>query len=113
MPHQVEAGKPPAVTDNGNYIVDVEFKTPIKDVAAAAKALKNTVGVVDHGLFVGMTYREPLLRAGNLWFVLGEGWEARFWLLPSHCLGIGQANAGHWRTQSGKTLLDLAIVLTC
>lgn len=37
--------------------VAVEFKEPIKDVRAAAKALKNTVGVVDHGLFVDMTYR--------------------------------------------------------
>lgn len=56
--NKVEEGKPPAVTDNGNYIVDVEFKHNIKDVPALAKALKNTVGVVDHGLFVGMTYRE-------------------------------------------------------
>lgn len=38
----------------------VSFKEPIKDVKAAAKALKNTVGVVDHGLFVDMTYRETL-----------------------------------------------------
>ena len=43
-----------AVTDNGNYIVDLHFKEPIKDVNAAAAALKNTVGVVDHGLFCGM-----------------------------------------------------------
>ena len=50
-------GDKPAVTDNGNYIVDLIFKENIKDVPAAAKALKNTVGVVDHGLFVGMTYQ--------------------------------------------------------
>jgi len=46
-----------AVTDNGNYIVDLHFKAPITDVVAAASALKNTVGVVDHGLFVGMSYQ--------------------------------------------------------
>jgi len=48
-------GDEPAVTDNGNYIVDLHFKAPIKDAPAAAAELKNTVGVVDHGLFIGMT----------------------------------------------------------
>merc|ERR1712228_364402 len=38
-------GEDPAVTDNGNYIVDLGFTDPIKD----------PVGVVDHGLFTGMT----------------------------------------------------------
>jgi ribose 5-phosphate isomerase A len=33
-------GDKPAVTDNGNYIVDLIFDSPIKDVRAAAKALK-------------------------------------------------------------------------
>ena len=44
-----------AVTDNGNYIVDLEFTEPIKDVPKAASELKNTVGVVDHGLFIDMS----------------------------------------------------------
>jgi ribose 5-phosphate isomerase A len=44
-----------AVTDNGNYIVDLHFKEPIKDAPAMAQQIKNTVGVVDHGLFCGMT----------------------------------------------------------
>lgn len=48
-------GDEPAVTDNGNYIVDLHFTEPIKDAAAAASELKNTVGVVDHGLFIGMS----------------------------------------------------------
>lgn len=48
-------GDAPAVTDNGNYIVDLEFKSPIEDVEAAAEQLKNTVGVVEHGFFIGMT----------------------------------------------------------
>jgi ribose 5-phosphate isomerase A len=42
------------VTDNGNFIVDLTFTTPIKDVPAAARAIKNIPGVVEHGLFVGM-----------------------------------------------------------
>merc|ERR1712157_85780 len=44
-----------AVTDNGNYIVDLFFEKPIEDAPAAASQLKNTVGVVDHGFFIGMT----------------------------------------------------------
>lgn len=43
-----------AVTDNGNYIVDLYFDKPIRDVQAAAKELKATVGVVEHGVFAGM-----------------------------------------------------------
>jgi len=44
-----------AVTDNGNYIVDLFFKEPIKDAPKAAEELKSLCGVVDHGLFCGMT----------------------------------------------------------
>ena len=44
-----------AVTDNGNYIVDLHFEEPIKDAVAMANEIKSTVGVVDHGLFCGLT----------------------------------------------------------
>ena len=44
-----------AVTDNGNYIVDLHFEEAIKDPVAMANEIKNTVGVVDHGLFCDMT----------------------------------------------------------
>jgi ribose 5-phosphate isomerase A len=44
-----------AITDNGNYIVDLHFKEAIKDAPKMAAELKNTVGVVEHGLFCGMT----------------------------------------------------------
>merc|ERR1712029_1064374 len=44
-----------AVTDNGNYIVDLHFEEAIKDAPKMAEELKNTVGVVDHGLFCDMT----------------------------------------------------------
>jgi ribose 5-phosphate isomerase A len=44
-----------AVTDNGNYIVDLHFDVPIADPPKMAKELKNVCGVVDHGLFCGMT----------------------------------------------------------
>ena len=48
-------GDEPAVTDNGNYIVDLFFTDPIADAPRAAEELKDTVGVVDHGLFCGLT----------------------------------------------------------
>lgn len=48
-------GSEPAVTDNGNFVVDLVFDAPIADAAQAAAELKGTCGVVEHGLFVGMT----------------------------------------------------------
>jgi len=67
-----------AVTDNGNYIVDLFFTSPIKDVAAAAKELKNTVGVVDHGIFDGMT--TAVIVAGKEGIrVAGQGGEKPWW----------------------------------
>ena len=44
-----------AVTDNGNYIVDLHFDEPIKDPRKMAADLKNVCGVVDHGLFCDMS----------------------------------------------------------
>eukprot|EP00475_Leptophrys_vorax_P042221 TRINITY_DN79606_c0_g1_i1.p1 TRINITY_DN79606_c0_g1~~TRINITY_DN79606_c0_g1_i1.p1 ORF type:complete len:303 (-),score=37.42 TRINITY_DN79606_c0_g1_i1:299-1207(-) len=48
-------GDQPYVTDNSNYIVDLYFTTPIKDANAAAKAISDLEGVVDHGLFLNMS----------------------------------------------------------
>ena len=45
-----------AVTDNGNYIVDLFFESPIKDAKQAAIDLKSTVGVVEHGIFQEMAH---------------------------------------------------------
>ncbi|CAJ1378589.1 unnamed protein product [Effrenium voratum] len=47
-------GDQPAVTDNGNYILDLQFTKPIKDPRAAARQLKSTIGVVEHGFFTDM-----------------------------------------------------------
>jgi ribose 5-phosphate isomerase A len=67
-----------AVTDNGNYIVDLHFKTPIADVNAAAAELKNTVGVVDHGLFVGMSYQVIVAGSDGI-RVAGTDGEKAWW----------------------------------
>ena len=45
----------PYVTDNGNLILDLGFEGGIADPHAMATSLKVTIGVVEHGLFVGMT----------------------------------------------------------
>ena len=41
------------VTDQGNFIIDLDLKV-IPDSEALAEELDRTVGVVDHGLFLGM-----------------------------------------------------------
>ncbi len=45
----------PYITDNGNLILNLVVEGGIKDTAAFATALKGTTGVVEHGLFVGLT----------------------------------------------------------
>lgn len=45
----------PVVTDNGNFILDLRFPEPIEDPSAIAVTLKMIPGVVETGLFVGMT----------------------------------------------------------
>ncbi|CAM9569908.1 unnamed protein product [Ectocarpus sp. 12 AP-2014] len=50
-----EDGKP-YVTDNDNYIVDLYFTDPIKDANQAGKEMLETVGVVEHGLFLDMSF---------------------------------------------------------
>jgi len=45
----------PFITDNGNLILDLTFERGIAEPAEVSTALKITIGVVEHGLFVGMT----------------------------------------------------------
>ena len=45
----------PYITDNGNLILNLVVDGGIKDAAALADALKRTTGVVEHGLFIGLT----------------------------------------------------------
>ena len=45
----------PFVTDNGNLILDLTFDGGIANPAEMATVLKGTTGVVEHGLFIGMT----------------------------------------------------------
>jgi ribose 5-phosphate isomerase A len=43
----------PFVTDGGNYILDTAFG-PIPSASELARRLDGTVGVMEHGLFIGM-----------------------------------------------------------
>ena len=45
----------PVVTDNGNFILDLKFSQPLDDPAATAVSLKMIPGVIETGLFIGMT----------------------------------------------------------
>jgi len=49
-------GTNPFVSDDGLSILDCAFG-PIDDPAALGSALKGTLGVVEHGLFVGLAHR--------------------------------------------------------
>ena len=47
----------PFVTDNGNEILDLVPRAPIRDPVATASELKSKVGVVETGIFVGLAHR--------------------------------------------------------
>ncbi|MFW9833112.1 MAG: ribose 5-phosphate isomerase A [Candidatus Thorarchaeota archaeon] len=52
---QAEKKMGPVVTDNGNFIIDLKFPKPLDDPAKTAVDLKMIPGVVETGLFIGMT----------------------------------------------------------
>jgi ribose 5-phosphate isomerase A len=47
----------PVVTDNGNLVLDVRFPQGIDDARTLERDLNNLPGVVENGLFLGMTWR--------------------------------------------------------
>jgi ribose 5-phosphate isomerase A len=59
------AGSGPLVSDDGLFILDCAFG-PIADPAGLAAALKSTLGVVEHGLFLGMAQRAIVAGAGGV-----------------------------------------------
>uniref|UniRef100_A0A7C9CQ06 ribose-5-phosphate isomerase n=1 Tax=Opuntia streptacantha TaxID=393608 RepID=A0A7C9CQ06_OPUST len=54
----------PFVTDNGNYIIDLYFKTDIGDLNAASDAILRLPGIVEHGMFLDMA--TTVIVAGEL-----------------------------------------------
>lgn len=45
------------VTDNGNHVLDLHFPEGIADARKLERDLNNVPGVVENGLFLGMTWR--------------------------------------------------------
>lgn len=44
------------ITDQGNYILDC-YTSPLSNVPDTAQRIKSIIGVVDHGLFVGLAHK--------------------------------------------------------
>jgi ribose 5-phosphate isomerase A len=59
------AGADPLVSDDHLYILDCAFG-PIADPARLASDLKGTLGVVEHGLFLGLAHRAIVASANGI-----------------------------------------------
>ena len=55
----------PFHSDGGNYIVDCTFEASV-DAASLAEQLDHVVGVVEHGLFIGMTSEVHMADSGGV-----------------------------------------------
>ena len=58
-------------TDSGNLILDCNFG-PMADPDALAAALNSRVGIVEHGLFIGLVSAVVVAGAGGVWWMGGE-----------------------------------------
>ena len=54
------------VTSNGNYILDARFPEGIDDPVALDGALRARAGIVEHGMFLGMTTRALVAASGGV-----------------------------------------------
>jgi ribose 5-phosphate isomerase A len=62
---RVDSSGKPYVTDEGHHILDCHFGK-IPDPAALARALSETPGIVEHGLFVGMATVVVMAKHGEV-----------------------------------------------
>jgi ribose 5-phosphate isomerase A len=62
---RTQADGSPYITDNGNEILDCNFRE-IKDPPALALILSNTPGIVEHGLFIGIASLALVARGGRV-----------------------------------------------
>lgn len=73
-------GIDPAVTDNGNFIIDLYFEKPIADISVAISELDSTPGVVGHGLFINTVNRTTVMVATDKGIrYAGEEGEEPWW----------------------------------
>jgi ribose 5-phosphate isomerase A len=61
----------PFVSDNGNWVLDLAFPAGIQDPESLALAIKETPGVCEHGLFIGIA-RAAIVAGQHGVRVLGE-----------------------------------------
>lgn len=54
---RLNRGKEPFLTDNGNYIFDIQYSTPILDPQKEQERLKSIIGVIETGLFFHLAKR--------------------------------------------------------
>ena len=69
---RVDADGKPYRTDNGNFILDCNFG-PISDPEALAAALSARVGIVEHGLFIGLATDLIVAYADRIEHLVAEG----------------------------------------
>lgn len=62
---RLTASGDPYITDENHYILDCQFP-PMEDAAAIAAALKSIAGVVEHGLFIGLTSEAIIATADGI-----------------------------------------------
>jgi ribose 5-phosphate isomerase A len=67
-----QAGGGPLVTDDGLYILDCRFG-PIAEPGRLASELKGVLGVVEHGLFVGMAQQAIVAGEDGIEILRAEG----------------------------------------
>jgi len=68
-----------AVTDNGNYIVDLFCQEELSDVKTTAEEISSVVGVVEHGLFIDMATIVIVATSRDGVRVAGEAGEKPWW----------------------------------
>lgn len=68
-----------ATTSNGNYIIDLFFDLPIKDVGEAAYELDSVSGVVDHGLCLGLVTTVLVATSNDGVRIVGFDGESPYW----------------------------------
>ena len=76
-----EPDEEPAVTENGNYIVDLNFESRayIHEPFRVAADLKQVVGVVEHGLFCNMANYVIVAQSNGECRIAGDGEEQQWW----------------------------------
>jgi ribose 5-phosphate isomerase A len=70
-PELRQASGAPFLTDNGNYLLDLEFTRGLPDPMATASLLGGIAGVLGHGLFLGLATAAIIFDGGQL-RVLGQ-----------------------------------------